>query len=95
MTGSLSISAEQLRTIAFEVERVNRECDPKAWAEVRPGGDGPPLRIVCGTVVTVTLHPSLQHGHTRKRVMLHRAFRDSHSFGLLRDGTIVPTADCA
>ena len=89
MTGSQSLSAAQLETIHNEVNRLRGGTDPLRMVKV----DGKWHRV--GEPVQVVIHQSLQHGDGRKRVMVHRLYTDSHTFGLLRSGNFCPTQDTA
>lgn len=83
MTGTQSLSVEQVRTIHREVELVNDKArlDPRTRRE--PGH---------GKVVTVVIHQAEQYNDGRKRVQLHRAYADSVYFGVDRSGWIIPAS---
>lgn len=88
MTGTQSLSAAQVRTIARELELHDRLAgnDPRSQRE--PGH---------GKVVTVVIHQAMANGHGdgRKRVQFHRAHADSVNFGVMRDGQIILAVEAA
>ena len=91
MTGTQSLSAAQFLAIAEDVRR-----GPEfsfGNAQDGPGESVPGIER--GEVVTVVIHQSHLHGDQRKRVLLHRAFATSVAYGILRDGTRIPSADAA
>jgi hypothetical protein len=91
MTGTQSLSAEQVLAIAEDVKR-GREF-VLGSPQDGPGESVPGVER--GEVVTVVIHQSLLHSDRRKRVQLHRAFASSITYGLLRDGTRIPSQDAA
>ena len=100
MTGSQSLSIAQLRTIAREAERQFPSADgPSHYLdgvhvrtdEQRDDQIGVPV----GTVVGVVIHQSLLRGDGRKRVQFNRAYADSITIGILRDGGIIPSSQAA
>lgn len=84
MTGTQSLSVEQVRTISREVERI--EQDARNRCDIRDTGEQG--LVFTGQPVTVVIHQT--EGHARrnvdKRVQVHRAFADSIHFWLDRAG---------
>ena len=100
MTGSQSLSIAQLRVIAREAERdYPTTGGPTHYADnVHALTNAERDEQVCvrpGQVVSIVIHQSLTRGDGRKRVQFNRAYADSITIGLLRDGSIIPSAQCA
>lgn len=102
MTGTQSLSAQQLATIQREIERANGGIFPAGPhhfddnVHVRPDSvRDDQIGFEPGHVVTVDIHQSHRHADGRKRVGLHRAYADTVWFGVLRNGRIIPSGQAA